>query len=285
MATRKFRKQEIPNLPLDKLHHLTRVFNEQEWKIEDHSDSCFNKYAKLLGTLENEEQTLVLELTNRFLHIEQPSYISHLVDAVNIMLENMPDVTICHILPALAKSDVGKTGKSSQMIQYLFKGDELRGRIEFDEVNFNIVMDINKFKSKKKILLDNELILFVDDFIGSGETALEALDILEDTPFPKEKICFLSIVIHRMGKNIIEDAGYKVFYAKEIHKGISDHYIDEELKQKSSVMQKIEKRIPKLNKNFMFGYRQCEALVCMHRIPNNTFPIYWLHEGVSPYKR
>lgn len=44
MATRKFRKQEIPNLPLDKLHHLTRVFNEQEWKIEDHSDSCFNKY-------------------------------------------------------------------------------------------------------------------------------------------------------------------------------------------------------------------------------------------------
>lgn len=284
MAKKKFRKIKMPNLPADKLNDLTKVFNEQQWSIEHTEDSCFNQYAKLLETLDSREQTLILELTNRFLHIEQHSYITHLVNAVNAMLDSMPNISLCHVLPALAKKDVGKTGKSSQMMQYLFKGDELRGSIDYEDVNFRVVMDIDKFRLTKKQLSDNELILFVDDFIGSGETALEALDILGEEVFPKEKICFLSLVIHQMGKNNIEAAGYKVFYTKEIDKGISDHYVNEELELRTTLMQNIEKRIPKLNKDFKFGYRQCEALVCMHRIPNNTFPIYWKCES-SPYSR
>lgn len=40
-------------------------------------------------------------------------------------------------------------------------------------------------------------------------------------------------------------------------------------------MHSIEKII-KVNNQNIFGYSQSEALVCMERCPNNTFPIYWL---------
>jgi len=50
-------------------------------------------------------------------------------------------------------------------------------------------------------------------------------------------------------------------------------------------MQSIERRIKGLEEKFKFGYEGSEALVSMIRCPNNTFPIYWYIEGVSPYER
>ena len=37
-------------------------------------------------------------------------------------------------------------------------------------------------------------------------------------------------------------------------------------------------------KDFNFGYGGSEALICLKRCPNNTFPIYW-HGKKSPYSR
>ena len=48
-------------------------------------------------------------------------------------------------------------------------------------------------------------------------------------------------------------------------------------------MRSIEEII-KVNDQNIFGYGQSEALVCMERCPNNTFPIYWLPKK-APYAR
>ena len=52
-----------------------------------------------------------------------------------------------------------------------------------------------------------------------------------------------------------------------------------------STMQNIERRLDELIDEFKFGYKGSEALVCLERCPNNTFPIYWLTKNIAPYER
>ena len=45
-------------------------------------------------------------------------------------------------------------------------------------------------------------------------------------------------------------------------------------------MDDIEKRL-KVNENYRRGFKESEALVCMLRCPNNTFPVFWSTKKVS----
>ena len=275
------------SVPLDKLMELKSVFISHKWEIDESKpNSRFLKYIKLLEFLQNEdEQNLILELTKRFIHIKEPDYFLRVAIVVEKLNMEYPDIKTFHVLPALAKSDWGKYGKSSQSIQYKFKGDQLDELLDLDNVNFRVIEDIGRFNERQGDLKANEKILFVDDFIGSGDTALEAVEMLKESLRKNKDIIFLSIATHRMGKDIIESKGYKIYYDEIIDKGISSFYKDAELNKKTAIMQQIESKIKRLEDENKFGYKQCEALISMHRIPNNTFPIYYLEKNASPYKR
>ena len=73
-------------------------------------------------------------------------------------------------------------------------------------------------------------------------------------------------------------------YCSHVEKrGISDYYSGQMLAEKTELMNSIEKTI-KVKAKFHFGYGNSEALVCMERCPNNTFPIYWLPKKAA-YER
>lgn len=88
-----------------------------------------------------------------------------------------------------------------------------------------------------------------------------------------------------MGIEFLSKLGIKVYATHKVRKGISDNYIGESLAKALEQMSEIENRLKKLKSEFRFGYGKSEALVCMERCPNNTFPIYWYTKNDAPYER
>lgn len=272
---------------LDKLTKLHEVFKDNRWPInKKNNNSRFEKYIKLLEFLNcEEEQDLILELTKRFKHIHSDYYLQGIANAVEKLLKANDEIKMFYVLPTLTKSDFNNSVKSSHTVAYAFKGDELEEYVEFGNAKFRVVSSIDKLNKKNNFNFKTEKILFVDDFIGSGDTALEAIDILDEKLRSSKNILFLSIVIHDIGKQNIESEKYKTYYDELIKRGISDYYEGDVLENKKNVMRRIESKFKKIKKGFNFGYKGCESLISMKRIPNNTFPVYWVSEKYSPYKR
>ena len=129
-------------------------------------------------------------------------------------------------------------------------------------------------------------VVLVDDYLGSGKTALDAIGYVKKVcPYPIDNvdILVLCIVAMKAGVEKLNAEGIQVYCSHEESKGITDYYDGDELEIASSLMHSIEKII-KVNNQNIFGYSQSEALVCMERCPNNTFPIYWLPKK-APYAR
>lgn len=274
-------------LSISKLDILGEVFQKHHWPIDhDKQKSYFNKYVRMLESMSEDEQNMMLELTDNFLHIKQCEYFTILSEVVCRVIANNPSVTQYFVLPAMAKDDVERLDKSSIHMLYLFKGEELEDAIDNSDIHFQVVKDKNKLSSRG--IRDNEKILIVDDFIGSGKTIEESFEVhnIKDEGLKIEDVIVLSLVAHEKGVSYLKDIGVpQIFYNKLINRGISDNYIGEKKSEYVRLMNQIESRIPKLDEENRFGYCQCEALLHMHRIPNNTFPIYWLHNNISPYKR
>ena len=274
-------------LLISKLDILGEVFQKHHWPIDyDKQKSYFNKYVRMLESMSEDEQNMMLELTDNFLHIKQCEYFTILSEVVRRVIANNPSVTQYFVLPALAKDDVERLDKSSIHMLYLFKGEELEDAIDNSDIHFQVVKDKNKLSSRG--IRDNEKILIVDDFIGSGKTIEESFEVhnIKDGGFKIEDVIVLSLVVHEKGLAHLKDMGiHQIFYSILINRGISDKYMGEKRDKYVKLMNQIEARIPKLDEENRFGYCQCEALLHMHRVPNNTFPIYWLHNNVSPYRR
>ncbi len=274
-------------LSISKLDILGEVFQKHHWPIDhDKQKSYFNKYVRMLESMSEDEQNMMLELTDNFLHIKQCEYLTILSDVVRRVIANNPSVTQYFVLPALAKDDVERLDKSSIHMLYLFKGEELEDAIDNSDIHFQVVKDKNKLSARG--IRDNEKILIVDDFIGSGKTIEESFEVhnIKDGGLKIDDVIVLSLVVHEKGLAHLKDMGiHQIFYSILINRGISDKYMGEKRDEYVKLMNQIEARIPKLEEENRFGYCQCEALLHMHRVPNNTFPIYWLHNNVSPYRR
>ena len=273
-------------LSINNFYLLKKVFNDNGWEIvQDKTYSRFSRHVDLLRNLDADEQCLMLELTKRFKYFDISCYKELLYKALEKILMTFTKEKF-YVFPAMVRKDAGKI-KSATTVYYQFRGDTLGEHVDLKSSKFHCFEDEKDF-SQKKTLKKNEKILIVDDFIGSGETMVEvALDIMDQYSFINQNdIVFLSLVAHEKGIKYLNYYGcVDVFYALEINRGISDYYEGEQRQLNTETMQQIEAKIKGLKDKFKFGYEQCEALLHMERIPNNTFPIYWCWKGVSPYKR
>ena len=108
------------------LIRISQIFEKNKWLIEsteDAEDSLFNRYCeRILEINENKKRNLVLELTERYLWVQEEQYTYYLIDAVKKMLLLKPEIneeTKLYIMPLVSPEDEGKT-KSSSMLAYLF---------------------------------------------------------------------------------------------------------------------------------------------------------------------
>lgn len=252
---------------------LYTIFKEKKWKIQEDGDyTVFDKFCSRLAELENDqERDLIIELTNDFLWIQSSMYEDYLLKALKKLFkskewkpEEGKSIYICPLLP---ESDFGKL-KSSTYMLYLCQSILMRTYSEMQENQVRICETPEILKLHEDRI---GALILIDDFIGSGETALGCLEYLK---FLNTKIYIVSLVAQDEGINNIKRKNVSVFTAISRKKAITDVYPESEAKEKREAMIKISKRLH-VPQGMQLGYADTEGLVAMIKTPNNTFPVYW----------
>lgn len=273
---------------------LISVFKEQNWDIEESTageNSVFDMFCKRLEELESDaDRELMLELTRKYLVVNLEEYGKYMVDVFRKFIDRNKDkigkTEVIHMFPVQDKDYPEKT-KSGNVMCYLFQGNLMR---RFDEFRNKRIRIIETFDGLEKYKEDIECLLLVDDFVGTGDTILGCINLIEEKGIKKERIKALTLVMQEQGRNAVEEYGVEIYSAVLRNKAITDNYSIEEAEKKIAQMKNVGKRI-KAKKELYLGYKESEGLVSMIKTPNNTFPFYW-HEGkrdgklcVAPFAR
>ena len=147
----------------------------------------------------------------------------------------------------------------------------------FKEFHDKRIRIIETFDALEKYRDDIECLILIDDFIGSGDSVLECVNLIEERGIEKDKIKAIALVLQEQGKKAIEEYGINVYSSVLRNKAITDNYSKEEAEKKKEQMKGIGKKI-KANKELYLGYKESEGLVTMIKTPNNTFPFYWFEK-------
>lgn len=188
----------------------------------------------------------------------------------------------------VATSDNAEADGSQALIQSL--KNNFGSIPNWKEKNFNNSM------SNIKDFQNNSNIILIDDFIGSGKTAIRRLnwvkEKLKESNKNKSKVYFIAMAgmkkgIENIDKNIYED----LFVPFQLDKGISDNFPEAQKEEMINLMIEMEEKLAaKYNKkklrDFRLGYDKSEALYSVEAFstPNNVFPIFWwpkLKDGSS----
>ena len=273
------------------LIRISQIFEKNNWLIEskeDAKDSLFNRFCeRILEINENKKRDLVLELTERYLWVQEEQYIHYLIDAVKKMMQMKPEInekTKIYIMPLVSPEDEGKT-KSSSMLVYLFNSVKLRHDNVLSRYKFEII-DKNENLS---LYLENKdaILVLADDYVGTGETAEKCLLHILKMKVEISQIAIVSLVAQQMGLDYLSKYNVCVSASVVRQRGISDFYEDEILHENIQLMREIEDKMS-IREKYKFGYKKSESLVTMCRTPNNTFPIFWEESGnmkIAPFPR
>ena len=266
-------------------NEIDKIFNNIGCKQAKVKTDFKERFAKLQS---EDERKLILDLTSRFTYIPLSEYGNHLIKSINDFIRAADHSKIIGIMNGFHKSDFGKV-KSNYLVSYQFKGLNLIKNINWP-TKYPRIIDNSKSLLKINNLQDYNLVL-VDDFLGSGETIEGAYNYMShrlkahNKPMPYVSVVCIVAMQHAVDL-LSTKMRINVYASKILKRGISDFYTGNDLKEAKSLMKEIERRI-KVRDNFRFGYKQSEALVCMERCPNNTFPFYWFNDkyGNPPFRR
>jgi hypothetical protein len=254
------------------------VFDALGW-IRD--NDTFNSFCTLLNNLDSEEEReLLIFLTSKFTRIELQNYQKHLVLALKKFQADSvhigKGITYC---PLIKKKDFNSNMKSGSLLTYPLKSNTLFNDYSISIGNRHKVVDHPSILVQKRYeFKEDELLVLIDDFIGTGTTAVSAIKFLQDNiKIELSNIVVLSLVNHRPGEDLLAAEGIRHFCSLITEKGI-DFFCGASPAQKI-IMQNIEARIQRLGADYKLGYLESQALVKMIRTPNNTFPVYWYRES------
>ena len=265
---------------------LVDVFNENGWEISHDTsglESRFNRFCERLSILDTKEQQLVIDLTRRFTNIGGEKYLSLIIKLLNRIhaeeKRNFFTAKKYFILPLVAPQDFNRT-KSSSVVWYYFRDEQVKYNPLFAEKEL-VHCDITKAAWTKNLKKD-EVIVLVDDYVGSGETAIGAINWFKDSfkTDPKQ-IAILSIAAQEAGiKNVLQETGVITYSYYHFSRGISDFYTGAQRDSHLETMSGIEDKLNVVAKERL-GHNQSEALISLIRTPNNTFPVFWKPKGKS----
>lgn len=273
------------NISPDSYMALIDLFHDKEWNIQSENYGIFERYVRTMGSLESKQQKdLFLDLSKRFIHIPLCKYMDYIPDLVSEIIKDYPEKKLCFTC-CLPKKNIGQV-KSATTVLYQIKGSSLKSRVDLSNVEYFCHDSVNDYV-KYKIADNKHLLILVDDFIGSGDTALGAIDYVKEV-IPKmsdDNIIVLSIAALQKGINELTARNIKVYTHIKLSRGISDYYVGEKKESALDIMHQIERGPIKVKRRFALGYKQSEGLISMERCPNNTFPIYWKRKNDAPYER
>lgn len=268
---RKYWKPKDEKNNLQEIAKIGHIAQKWKWKEVDLSGNKFvDVFYDRLSKFDSAERSLILRLTENFLLIEPNDISREFFSLFNTWASNTvvsrKNITIC---PLLAPKDFGKQ-KSSTTLWY--NVDRQVKRYIEQKMPANKLYFVDTPKKLDYSICANTELLLIDDFVGTGNNAYEAIIYLTKLGWDINHIYLLSIVMMSQGKQFLESNGIKVETQHLCNRGItdSDRFNNDDVK----IMEAIECKL-QVSSKFQFGYGRSEALVSMLNTPNNTFPFYW----------
>lgn len=269
-----YAKKKKSLVTVDDVFLMTELFNRKSWNRYVGYESVLDAYIETLGRMTGPEKVLFLDLTERFLWIMD--YTTDIITQLNRIL-NQFNYQDYYVIRCIEKSEQRKS-KSSGVVLYEIKNPVVQRKLVKPVHILNSTSDLKKLKD-----LSNSLFILVDDFVGTGQTADDCMtDLKQIQPTIAGKMVVMCIVALEQGIQKLSNLHVPIFYRYRFNRGISDYYTGYKLRENIRLMQQIENNFEISTYNF--GYQGSEALVCLKRCPNNTFPIYW-HGRKTPYPR
>lgn len=270
---------KVNTLSAHQLAKLGRIYSSKNWPIiTEVGRDEFSDFCSMLECLENEERELVLSLTDSFLKVGIAEYIKNFLVAFDSMIHDLAqtDKKRIFLTPLLHPSNIGKP-KSSIALYYQVKSLLHDLRMKHSQYRIFFMDNLSSAFDPKLAISDSDVICMIDDFIGTGETAIEVIDYMSNLGILNDSIIILSLVGQSIGVERIHKFA-KVYVSLLRNRGISD--LSDNVDDKIKIMLEIEQKM-KVDKEFGLGYGASESLVKMVRTPNNTFPIYWFTKSKS----
>lgn len=269
-----YAKKKKSLVTVDDVFLMTELFNRKSWNRYVGYESVLDAYIETLGRMTGPEKVLFLDLTERFLWIMD--YTTDIITQLNRIL-NQFNYQDYYVIRCIEKSEQRKS-KSSGVVLYEIKNPVVQRKLVKPVHILNSTSDLKKLKD-----LSNSLFILVDDFVGTGQTADDCMtDLKQIQPTIAGKMVVMCIVALEQGIQKLSNLHVPIFYRYRFNRGISVYYTGYKLRENIRLMQQIENNFEISTYNF--GYHGSEALVCLKRCPNNTFPIYW-HGRKTPYPR
>lgn len=238
----------------------------------------------LFSKMNHQQIELILTLLGDYIyHPINRNYESLSIAFENAFMQSPSTISRAYAFPIKHWGQISKgTPKSGDAMIYATKNLNMS---EFEEPLKSMQLIARDYytlfsESKKK---DNQVYIFVDDFIGTGDTAIRTVnEFVDEFDVDYRDIYVIAMVAMDFGVLRLQNLGINVGINLVARKGISDSDMTLEAKEQATrTMEDIESDIQVLQK-YKFGYKQSESLVSIDRkAPNNTFPFFWYDGGVK----
>lgn len=258
---------------LNNIMKLFSIFTQKRWfEIDGHED-VLSKFGVLIENFNDAQVQLILELTERYTWVSYNDYHNQLRRLLKEVHKNsLSSKTKVYIFPIIKPEDEDEN-KSGHTVMYMVNSIKA-GLNEYKEIEFVQLNQFSDLESGKMNITENDFLILVDDYIGTGNTLSTTIAELTKNETIKNNFAVLSVVIQNDTIRHLQETNIQHYYGISMDKGISNNYSAPILEEKIRTMEEIEKKIFKV-KNYRFGYEKSEALVTLIRTPNNTFPIFW----------
>lgn len=259
---------------------MQTLSNEIEKRIEDIvSVRFYNQITpydviRWLFNFDDEDVELAVQLLEHVVFLRDDDVKGRLYEQVM----KLPKDRTKHIVP------LGKPGKSGAAISYWIHG--LMKRNDLQSMNFHSSVEaFISYRNSVAWETLNDVVVYVDDFIGSGGSVVESLsldkkrvrpEVLSDACSGRLYIV-AAIVMDNGYSKITKDISGAVILGDSHCKGFDPHKkIFGSYFKTKAVREMCYKYGEQLYKGCPLGYKNTQSLVLMqHSSPNNTVPVLW----------
>ena len=227
-----------------------------------------------LFNFDDEDVELAVQLLEHVVFLRDDDVKGRLYEQVM----KLPKDRTKHIVP------LGKPGKSGAAISYWIHG--LMKRNDLQRMNFHSSVEaFISYRNSVAWETLNDVVVYVDDFIGSGGSVVEALSLEKKRVRPEVlsdacsgRLYFVAAIVMDNGYSwITQDISGAVILGDLYCKGFNPHkkVFGSYFKTKA-VREMCYKYGEQLYKSWPLGYQNTQSLVLMqHSSPNNTVPVLW----------
>lgn len=214
----------------------------------------------------NKDRIIALKLLAKLKYITYRNLIPFIRSSYNSLLFflNTDNLANCNI------SSIGEIPSGSTHLAKIFQEENRIKQKHF--ISFERLKSLSKEDGKKEILI------LIDDFIGSGNTYIQWYEDNRVFLNSFSQVIYVSLIGLKKGiKSIEENSKTKVLAADvldENQQAINGNLFDP--KEKQEIIELLEKYSSRVGYKYVYGYDNCQLLLAFEdNIPNNTLGIFW----------